>query len=69
MNFSPATIRTAASARRMPLLAVTGPKWHPMGGASHRRSRRVMNYRIGKLGEELHIEIVGKHLPFDWSGR
>jgi hypothetical protein len=39
-----------------------------MGGASH-GSRRVMNYRIGKLGEELHIEIVGKHLPFDWSGQ
>jgi hypothetical protein len=38
-----------------------------MGGASH-RSRRVMKYRIGKLGEELHIEIVSKHLPFDWSG-
>jgi hypothetical protein len=37
-----------------------------MGGASH-RSRRVMKYRIGKLGEELHIQIVGKHLPFDWS--
>ena len=53
----------------VPLLAVSGPKWHPMGGASHRRSRRVMKYRIGKLGEELHIEIVGKHLPFDWSGR
>ena len=49
------------------MLAVTGPKWHPMGGASH-RCRRVMKYRIGKLGEELHIEIVGKHLPFDWSG-
>jgi hypothetical protein len=28
-----------------------------MGVASHRRSRRVMKYRIGKLGEELHIEI------------
>jgi hypothetical protein len=27
-----------------------------------------MKYRIGKLGEELHIQIVGKHLPFDWSG-
>jgi hypothetical protein len=67
MSFSPATIMTAASARRMPLLAVTAPKWHPMGGASH-RSRRVIKYRIGKLGEELHIEIVGKHLPFDWSG-
>ena len=67
MSFSPATIRTAASARWMPLLAVTGPKWHPMGGASH-GSRRVMKYHIGKLGEELHIEIVGKHLPFDWSG-
>jgi hypothetical protein len=38
-----------------------------MGSASY-RSRRVMKYRIGKLGEELHIEIVGKHLPFDWSG-
>jgi hypothetical protein len=39
-----------------------------MGGASH-RSRRVMKYGIGKLGEESHIEIVvGKHLPFDWSG-
>jgi hypothetical protein len=38
-----------------------------MGGAFH-RSRRVMKYRIGKLGEELHIEIVGKHLSFDWSG-
>ena len=67
MSFSPATIRTAASARRMPLLAVSGPKWHPMGGASHRRSRRAMKYRIGKLGEELRIEIVGKDLPFDWS--
>jgi hypothetical protein len=27
-----------------------------------------MKYRIGKLGEALHIQIVGKHLPFDWSG-
>jgi len=35
---------------------------------SHRRSRRVMKERIGKLGEELHIEMVGKHLPFDCSG-
>ena len=52
---------------RLPLLPLTGLKWHPMGGASH-RSRRVMKYRIGKLGEELHIEIVGKHLPFDCSG-
>jgi hypothetical protein len=39
-----------------------------MGVASHRRSRRVMKYRIGKLGEALHIQIVGKHLPFDRSG-
>jgi hypothetical protein len=69
MSFSPATIRTAASARRMPLLAVSGPKWHPMGGASHRRSRRVMKYCIGKLSEELRIEIVGKDLPIDWSGQ
>jgi hypothetical protein len=39
-----------------------------MGGASHRRSRRFMKYGIGKLGEELYMEMVGKHLPFDWSG-
>ena len=27
-----------------------------------------MKYAISKLGEELHIEIAGKRLPFDWSG-
>jgi hypothetical protein len=42
-------------------------RWDKMTEPSH-RSSRVMKYGIGKLGEELHIQIVGKHLPFDWSG-
>ena len=37
-------------------------------GRSTHISRRVMKDRIGKLGEEFPIEIVGKGLPIDWSG-